>query len=131
MWLVIIINYRSIAALHTIESARLLVPTTKIIYRYSARWVVSWCQYSQARPFRYRHIGISVLNVLHVRRRSLQERKVNCVNAATLNVAVGRVVCGVAVEGVPGPRRTPKVRSSVPSFPVQYPCIVLQVRQLP
>ena len=30
-----VINYRSIAALHTFESARLLVPTTEIIYRYS------------------------------------------------------------------------------------------------
>ena len=33
----------------------------------------------------------------------------NCVNAAALNLAVGRVVCGAAVEGDPGPRKTRKV----------------------
>ena len=37
----------------------------------------------------------------------------NCGSAAALNLAVGRVVCGAAVEGDPGPRRTQKVRSSM------------------
>lgn len=40
----------------------------------------------------------------------LQEREVNCVDAATLKLAAGRTVCGAAVEGDPGPRRTPQVR---------------------
>ena len=53
-----------------------------------------------------------MLNACH-KWQYLQERKVNCVNAATLNLAVGRVVCGAAVEGDPGPRRTQKVRSSM------------------
>ena len=40
----------------------------------------------------------------------LQEREVNCVDAATLKLAAGRTVCGAAVEGDPGLRRTPQVR---------------------
>ena len=51
----------------------------------------------------------------------------NCVDAAALNVAVGKVVCGAAVEGVPGQRRAQKVRSSILSFPVTL-SIVSQAR---
>ena len=39
----------------------------------------------------------------------LQEREVNCVAAADLNVAVGRAVCGAAVEVDLEPRRTRQV----------------------
>ena len=39
----------------------------------------------------------------------LQERKVNRVAAAALNIVVGRGVCGAAVEVDPGPRRTQQV----------------------
>ena len=39
----------------------------------------------------------------------LQEHEVNCVAAAALNVAVGRAVCGAAVEVDPEPRRTRQV----------------------
>ena len=51
----------------------------------------------------------------------------NCVDAAALNVAVGKVVCGAAVERVPGPRRAQKVRPSILSFPVTL-SIVSQAR---
>lgn len=39
----------------------------------------------------------------------LQERKVNSVAAAALNIVAGRGVCGAAVEVDPGPRRTQQV----------------------
>ena len=48
-------------------------------------------------------------------------------NAAALNVVVGRVVCGPAVERDPGPRRAQKVRPSILSFPVTL-SIVSQAR---
>ena len=44
----------------------------------------------------------------------------NCVNAAALNVAVGRVVCGAAVEGDPGPRKTRKVNQVCRASQSQY-----------
>ena len=70
---------------------------------------------------------LNVCMCIDVQRQYLQERKVNCVNVAALNIAVGKVVCGAAVEGVPGQRRAQKVRSSILSFPVTL-SIVSQAR---
>ena len=67
------------------------------------RWVVSW---TKPRLNACKNVDVTEYLNPHV---YLQEREVNCVAAAALNVAVGRAVCGAAVEVDPEPRRTRQV----------------------